>query len=134
MDPLDLARLRRANEAAGLAESVVPADPMALVQRWLADATDSGLAEPNAMVVASVGAQAAPSSRMVLCKEVDDRGLVFFTNYESRKGREIAGHPLVSLLFPWQALGRQIRIEGLARRVDAGESDAYFATRPRGAQ
>lgn len=134
MDPLDLARLRRANEAAGLAEEAVPADPMTLVQAWLADATDSGLAEPNAMVVTTVAADGAPSSRMVLCKGVDDGGLVFFTNYRSRKGREIAEHPQVSLLFPWQALGRQIRLEGGASTVDPAESDAYFATRPRRAQ
>jgi len=134
MDLEDLARLRRANEAAGLDESALPADPMVLVASWLGDAVDSGLAEPNAMVVATVGDDGVPSARLVLCKELDERGLVFFTNYRSRKARELIAHPAVSLLFPWHPLGRQIRIQGYASQVEPAESDAYFATRPRGAQ
>lgn len=134
MDPLDLARLRRAHEAAGLDESAVPSDPLVLVQEWLAGAVESGLDEPNAMVVSTVGPDGAPSSRLVLCKELDGRGPVFFTNYRSRKARELTAHPAVSVLFPWHPLGRQVRIEGTAERVSEAESDGYFATRPRGAQ
>ena len=134
MDPLDLARLRHAHESAGLDEADLPDDPLVLLRAWLTAATESGLAEPNAMVVATVGPDGLPSSRLVLCKGIDERGLVFFTNYHSRKGREIAAAGGVSLLFPWEALGRQVRIVGEAGRVDAAESDAYFATRPRGAQ
>ena len=134
MDPLDLNRLRRAHEAAGLDETDLPDDPLVLLREWLDAAVESGLAEPNAMVVSTVGPDAAPSNRLVLCKGIDERGLVFYTNYESRKAREIGASAAVSLLFPWHALGRQVRVEGVASRVDAAESDAYFATRPRGAQ
>src|SRR3954452_15413020 len=134
MDPLDLTRLRRANEAAGLTESDQPVKPMSLLRDWLAAAVDSGLDEPNAMVVGTVGPDGVPSSRLVLCKGLDERGPVFFTNYHSRKAREIAAHSAVSVLSPWHPLGRQVRIEGAASRVSDAESDAYFTTRPRGAQ
>ena len=109
-------------------------DPLVLVQEWLDHAVESGLHEPNAMVVGSVGADGRPSSRLVLCKGLDERGPVFFTNYNSRKAREIIARPSVSVLFPWHALGRQVRIEGEAAQVTAEESDEYFASRPRGAQ
>jgi pyridoxamine 5'-phosphate oxidase len=109
-------------------------DPLTQLREWLDSAVESGLAEPNAMVVSTVGPGGTPSSRLVLCKDLDERGLVFFTNYNSRKGRELTAHPAVSLLFPWHALGRQVRIEGVASQVSADESDDYFATRPRGAQ
>jgi len=134
MDPHDLAGLRRAHEAAGLDESQLPPEPLTLIQDWLAAATEAGLPEPNAMVVASVDGDGAPSSRLVLCKGIDERGLVFFTNYESRKGRELDANAGVSLLFPWHSVGRQVRVEGRAERVSAAESDDYFSTRPRGAQ
>jgi pyridoxamine 5'-phosphate oxidase len=134
MDPLDLNRLRRAHEAAGLGEADLPDNPLVLLQEWLDAAIESGLDEPNAMVVSTVGPDGAPSSRLVLCKSFDERGVVFYTNYKSRKGLEIAAADLVSLLFPWHSLGRQVRIEGPAGQVDPAESDDYFATRPRGAQ
>src|SRR3954451_13667172 len=134
MDELDLARLRRDYEAAGLEESSAPADPLVLFNQWLADAAAAALAEVNAMVLSTVGADGAPSSRLVLCKSADVRDFAFYTNYASRKGSELAAEPLVSLLFPWHSLGRQIRIEGTASVIDAEESDHYFATRPRGAQ
>jgi pyridoxamine 5'-phosphate oxidase len=86
------------------------------------------------MVVSTVGEGAAPSSRLVLCKVADDRGFGFFTNYTSLKGRQLSANPRVSLLFPWHPLGRQVRVEGSAEQMDAAESDAYFASRPRGAQ
>lgn len=130
----DLARMRQEYAAIGLTEENVPADPMTLFHRWLADAVGAALAEANAMVLATVGEEGRPTSRMVLCKVADQRGFGFFTNNRSRKGRELAGNPRVALLFPWQALGRQIRVEGVAEPLPDPESDAYFAGRPRGAQ
>jgi len=94
----------------------------------------AGLHEPNAMVVATVSPEGRPSSRMVLLKGVDERGFVFFTNYESRKAADIAANPHVSLLFPWHDLQRQVRVEGAASKVSAEESEAYFAGRPRESQ
>jgi pyridoxamine 5'-phosphate oxidase len=134
LGPGELARLRQDYAAAGLDEPMLPSDPMQLFHQWLHDAHAAGLAEVNAMVVSTVGAGGAPSSRMVLCKEADERGFVFFTNYRSRKAQELEANPRASLLFAWPSLGRQVRVEGLAAPVGAGESDAYFATRPRGAQ
>jgi pyridoxamine 5'-phosphate oxidase len=134
MDHVELARLRRDYEATGLVESDVPSDPLTLFGAWLDAAVAADLAEVNAMVVSTVGADGGPSSRMVLCKIADARGFVFFTNFDSRKAVEIAAHPQVSLLFPWHPLGRQIRVEGTAARIDDAESEAYFAGRPRGAQ
>ena len=124
--------------AGELVEESAPADPLALFDRWLDDAfaaRDAGLlAEPTAMVVASIGADGAPSARTVLLKAREDGGFCFYTNYHSRKGRELAGHPAVALLFGWHAIQRQVRVEGAAERVDRAESEAYFATRPRGSQ
>lgn len=134
MDSVDLARLRREYSAAGLAESDLPAAPLELWQRWLADAIAAELAEANAMVLSTVDADGAPSSRLVLCKGADDDGFVFFTNYGSRKALAIAADARVALLFPWHSLGRQIRIEGTATKTSYDESAAYFASRPRGAQ
>jgi len=134
MDEVELARLRREYEAVGLTEDGLPSDPILLFHEWLDTASAAALAEANAMVVGTVGADGRPSSRMVLCKVADERGFAFFTNYESRKALEVAAHPDVSLLFPWHPLGRQVRVEGAAARVDRAESEAYFATRPRGAQ
>jgi pyridoxamine 5'-phosphate oxidase len=130
----DLARLRREYESVGLDEATLPPEPMTLFHTWLTDAADAALAEVNAMVVSTVGVDGMPSSRMVLCKAADERGFVFFTNYNSRKVLELAARPQVSLLFPWHQLGRQVRVEGLAARTDPAESAAYFASRPRGAQ
>lgn len=134
MDSLDLARLRREYSAAGLAESELPLSPLTLWQRWLADAIAAELAEANAMVLSTVDPDGAPSSRMVLCKGADESGFVFFTNYGSRKALAIGASPRVSLLFPWHALGRQVRVEGVATKTSYDESAAYFASRPRGAQ
>jgi pyridoxamine 5'-phosphate oxidase len=134
MDEVELARLRRDYEAVGLTEADVPSDPLVLFHEWLDAAAAAALAEVNAMVVATVGADGRPSSRMVLCKVADRRGFVFFTNYASRKATELAAHSDVSLLFPWHPLGRQVRVEGSAAMTDRAESEAYFATRPRGAQ
>ena len=130
----DLAAMRSEYADAGLSEQDVPPEPIALWREWLDAAQAAAIAEVNAMVLSTVGAGGAPSSRMVLCKYADTDGFVFYTNYDSRKAEEIEANPQVSLLFPWHPLGRQVRVEGLASRVDEAESAAYFATRPRGAQ
>ena len=130
----ELAQLRSEYQLAGLSRTDLPADPLDLWRRWLADAERAGLAEPNAMVVTTVDPDGRPSVRTVLCKGVDERGFVFFTNYDSRKGRAIAAHPAVALLFPWYPLSRQAIVNGAAEQVPRAESEAYFASRPRGAQ
>ena len=134
MDSDDLARLRRAHEAAGLDESMLPPEPLVLVREWLDAAIEAGLPEPNAMAIATVGTNGTPGVRLVLCKGIDERGVVFYTNYKSRKARDLDTNPSVSAVFPWHPIGRQVRVEGRAERVSEAESDAYFATRPRGAQ
>jgi len=130
----DLVAMRREYSDAGLDEGDLPPEPVALWQAWLETAVDAAIAEANAMVLSTVDADGTPSSRLVLCKQADEDGFVFYTNHDSRKGRAIAANPKVSLLFPWHSLGRQVRVEGNAARVDDAESAAYFATRPRGAQ
>jgi pyridoxamine 5'-phosphate oxidase len=106
-------------------------DPFAWFQRWMAEAEASEPSNPNAMTIVSVGEGGKPSARTVLLKGVDPRGFVFYTNTQSRKGDEIGINPLVSLLFYWKSLGRQIRIEGRVEPVTAAEADAYYATRAR---
>ena len=130
----DLAALREEYTLGGLDEHDVDPDPVVTLRAWLDDAIASGLYDPTAMVVSTVSAEGRPSSRMVLLKGLDERGLVFFTNYTSRKGEEIAGCEEVSVTFPWHPLQRQVRVEGVARRLTDEENDAYFAGRPRGAQ
>jgi pyridoxamine 5'-phosphate oxidase len=129
----DLAGWRREYGAAGLSRDDLGLDPIAKVGEWLAAAEMAGLHEPNAMVLSTVGPN-GPSSRIVLLKGLDERGFVFYTNYESRKATELAADPACSLVFPWHPLQRQVRVEGVASRLDAAESDAYFASRPREAQ
>ncbi|HET7173210.1 MAG TPA: pyridoxamine 5'-phosphate oxidase [Nocardioidaceae bacterium] len=129
----ELAAKRREYGDRGLTEADLGPDPLAAVQRWLADAEDAGLYEPNAMLLATA-ADTRPSARMVLLKTLDHRGFVFFTNYRSRKAVELAANPACALVLPWHPLERQVRAEGAAERVDPAESDAYFAARPRAAQ
>jgi pyridoxamine 5'-phosphate oxidase len=131
---VELARLRREYGDHGLDLPDLEDDPIAMFRRWLDDTVSSGLHEPNAMVVATVGADARPSSRMVLLKGLDQRGFVFYTNLDSRKAREVAANPAVSLLFPWHDLQRQVRVEGTCSPVSAEENEAYFAARPRESQ
>ncbi len=126
----DLAALRKSYERAELDESSAAADPLALFERWLGEALQAQLPEPNAMTLATVGADGRPSTRIVLIKGFDARGIVWYTNYDSRKGRELAAHPQAALQFHWVALERVVRIEGRVEKVDADESDAYFASRP----
>ena len=130
----DLAALRREYGDHGLDVPDLAPDPVSMFRQWMDDTVAAGLHEPNALVVATVSPQGRPSSRMVLLKGVDERGFVFFTNYESRKAAEIAANPHVSLLFPWHDLQRQVRVEGAASKVSAEESEAYFASRPRESQ
>ena len=106
-------------------------DPFALFDGWLAEATRTEPNDPNAMALATVDTAGRPSLRMVLLKGADAQGFVFYTNLESRKGRELAGNGNVALLFHWKSLRRQVRVEGPAAPVDAAEADAYFASRPR---
>jgi pyridoxamine 5'-phosphate oxidase len=106
-------------------------DPFAWFHRWMAEAEANEPSDPNAMTVVTVGPGGKPSARTILLKGVDPRGFVFFTNTQSRKGQELAENQLISLLFYWKSLGRQIRIEGSAEAVTAAEADAYYATRPR---
>jgi pyridoxamine 5'-phosphate oxidase len=109
-------------------------DPFALFRRWFAEAVSANLALPEAMTLATATSNGVPSARVVLLRGFDEAGFVFFTNYQSRKGRELAENPRASLLVHWPELGRQLRIEGGVERVSAEESDSYFRTRPRGNQ
>lgn len=118
----------------GLSEADLDADPILQFQHWYEAAIGTGIPEPNAMSLATVAADGQPSLRTVLLKLYDERGFVFFTNYESRKATEMAGNPRVALLFPWVALARQVQITGTARRISTAESLKYFLTRPRGSQ
>lgn len=118
----------------GLSEHDLDADPIRQFQQWYEEAVGTGIPEPNAMSLATVAADGQPSLRSVLLKLYDERGFVFFTNYESRKAEEMAGNPRVALLFPWVALARQVCILGRVEKVSTAESLRYFATRPRGSQ
>src|SRR5687767_11480460 len=131
---LRIAQLRREYTLAGLKEHDLAPDPILQFQRWFEDALASGIVEPNAMVLATADKQARPSSRIVLLKQVDARGFVFFTNYASRKGRELAGNPRAALTFPWHALERQVCVTGTITKVSREESEAYFKLRPRGSR
>jgi pyridoxamine 5'-phosphate oxidase len=126
-----LAALRREYGDAGLDVPDLEPEPIAMFRRWFDDTVEAGVHEPNAMVVATVSAEGTPSARMVLLKGVDERGFVFFTNYESAKARDLDANPAASLLFPWHDLQRQVRVDGTARRVSRVESEAYFGGRPR---
>ena len=126
----DLAALRKSYERAELDENASAADPLMQFERWLAEAIDAKVPEPNAMTLATVGGDLRPSTRIVLIKSYDARGIVWYTNYESRKGHELAGNPFAALQFHWVELERVVRIEGHVEKVDAAESDAYYASRP----
>jgi pyridoxamine 5'-phosphate oxidase len=130
----DPAQMRGRFRDAGLAETDLAPDPYAQFAAWFADASAAGLHEPNAMIASTADAQGRPSSRTVLMKAYDERGFVFFTNYGSRKGRELDANPFISLLFPWHAIARQVIVSGTARRIGRDETAAYFRTRPHGSQ
>jgi pyridoxamine 5'-phosphate oxidase len=126
--------VRISYEAGALDERSVAPDPFVQFATWFAAAVSADFREPGAMALATAGRDGRPSARIVLLRGVDERGFLFFTNYESRKGSEIAHSPDVALLFYWDRLERQIRVEGSALSVSPDESDAYFAKRPRGHQ
>ncbi|RFA09595.1 pyridoxamine 5'-phosphate oxidase [Subtercola boreus] len=117
-----------------LDERGLDADPIAQFRTWLAEAETAGVEEANAMVLGTVDADGAPGSRTVLLRGVDARGFAFYSNYESQKGRALASTSAASLLFPWYLLHRQVIVQGEVERLSAAESDAYFASRPRGSQ
>lgn len=131
----DEIRLRRVQyETAGIDVADVDADPMLQWRRWHQDAFDAGVAEPNAMTLATVDEHGAPDARMVLVRGADADGFTFFTNYESTKSHHLQLHPVAAATFGWLDLHRQVRVRGTIERVSDAESDEYFATRPRGSQ
>ena len=125
-----IADLRKSYERAELNEDASDANPLQQFERWLNEAISAQVPEPNAMTVATVGSDLRPSTRVVLIKGYDAQGITWFTNYESRKGRELAGNPFAALQFHWVELERVVRIEGTVQRVSEAESDAYFHSRP----
>lgn len=129
-----IARLRQEYTLKTLREEDVPQNPLALFETWFTEAERAELLEPNAMALATVDAIGQPSVRFVLLKGCDERGLVFYTNYESRKARDLDQNPRASACFWWGPLERQVRVEGQVEKVAAADSDEYFASRPRAAQ
>ncbi|WP_193786366.1 pyridoxamine 5'-phosphate oxidase [Actinoplanes friuliensis] len=121
-------------EHGALLETGLAADWTGQFGRWFAEASAAGLPEPNAMIVATADTEGRPSARTVLLKGYDERGFVFFTNYASRKGTEVLANPAASLVFPWFPMQRQVLVAGAVEQVDRAETEAYFATRPRGSQ
>lgn len=134
MSPASVADLRKNYTRAGLSEADAGDDPVALFRAWFDAAVAADLPEPNAMTLATVGPDGSPSARVVLLKGFDDRGFTFFTNYESRKGCEMAANPRVALVFLWHEFERQVRIEGVSERVTPEESDEYYRIRPLGSR
>jgi len=129
-----VARLRKEYTRAGLRESDADPDPIEQFRRWFDETLAADLHEPNAMTLAAAAPDGRPSARIVLLKGFDERGFVFYTNYEGRKSQELEANPYAALVFYWGELERQVRIEGRVSRVSEEESDAYFAGRPRGSQ
>jgi pyridoxamine 5'-phosphate oxidase len=127
---LSLADLRKSYERDALDESGIEAEPWQQFRVWLEEALKEGVPEPSAMTLATVGENGRPSTRIVLLKDFDHQGLVWYTNYQSRKGRELAIHPYAALQFHWVTLERTVRIEGPVEKVPDEESDRYFASRP----
>lgn len=134
MDPDRIAALRARYAGIGLGEAELPAEPIAAFERWLDEVIELGVPEPNAMVLSTVGSDGRPSSRHVLLKGVGPAGFVFFTNYGSRKGQDLAANPWASLCFPWFSIGRQVVVSGHVSKVTRAETEAYFTSRPRESQ
>lgn len=131
---MNIAELRQEYMRAGLSEANAHPDPLVQFERWMRDALAAELPLANAMTLATVSESGAPDARALLLKGVEDGGFVFYSNYQSRKGRQLAARPDACLVFLWAPLERQVRIEGNVARLSAAESDAYFATRPLGAR
>jgi pyridoxamine 5'-phosphate oxidase len=127
---MNIADLRKSYEKAELSEDACASDPLKQFERWLNEAIQSEVPEPNAMTVATVASNMRPSTRVVLIKGYDKRGIVWYTNYDSRKGQELAGNPFAALQFHWVELERVVRIEGRMEKISDSESDAYFHSRP----
>lgn len=134
MSERDLGDYRREYALSGLSRSQLADDPMEQFKQWFADAEKAKLLDETAMVLSTASKEGKPSSRVVLLKKLDQAGFVFFTNYQSQKGQDITANAQVSLLFPWTSLERQIEISGLAEKISAEESNAYFQSRPRDSQ
>ncbi|OJS98620.1 pyridoxamine 5'-phosphate oxidase [Marinobacter nauticus] len=131
---MDIGDMRRDFESEGLDREHLNDDPVAQFQAWFNDARNAGILEPNAMSLATTGSDQMPDLRTVLLKYFDSHGFVFYTNYGSRKARELDENPRAALLFPWIGLNRQVRIQGKVEKVSKAESLRYFASRPRGSQ
>jgi pyridoxamine 5'-phosphate oxidase len=131
---MNIADLRKDYALRRLDETDVDADPFRQFHAWLREAIASEVPEPTAMALATVDDEGSPSARIVLLKALDERGFVFYTNYQSRKGQELASRPRAALVFLWKELERQVRIEGAVEKVSAAESDEYYAKRPIGAR
>ena len=130
----DLAQMRQNYERAALDEEHVQMDPLSQFHHWFDEAVQARLVEPNAMTLATAGPDGRPSTRVLLLKGADDRGLVWFTNYASRKGRDLAANPFAALQFFWAPLERVVRVEGRVEKVAASESDEYYRSRPLGSR
>lgn len=131
---MDIRDMRRNYESGPLDEADVAASPVEQFGRWFDEVGEAGVLDSNAMALSTVDAEGHPSSRIVLLKEFDDKGLVFFTNGDSRKGQELAGDPWACVLFHWREFDRQVRVEGRVEQIPAAESDEYWAMRPRASQ
>jgi pyridoxamine 5'-phosphate oxidase len=131
---MQLPDIRKEYAQAGLREADVDPDPIRQFQAWFKEALAANVPEPNAMTLATATPDGRPSARVVLLKAIDEAGFTFHTNYDSRKGRELAGNPWAALAFYWPALERQVRVEGSVERMPPAESDAYFQTRPLGSR
>ena len=134
MDQERLRTLRTDYESAGLSRSDLPADPSELFARWFSEALEAGLQEPHAFILATAGRDAGPSARTVLMRGTDRQGIVFYTNYRSRKGAELAENPRAAGVFLWLPLHRQVRVEGRVEKIPGAQSDAYFQSRPAGSR
>lgn len=131
---MDVSDVRRDYSLSGLSEADLDADPVVQFRSWLATAVAEDPLDPTAMVLATADSEGRPSARVVLLKGIDDRGFVFYTNYLSRKGRDLDENPQAALVFFWPALDRQVRVEGAVERTSREESEAYFASRPLGSR
>jgi pyridoxamine 5'-phosphate oxidase len=131
---MELPELRKDYSQAGLSEADVDPDPIRQFRRWFDQALTAGVPEPNAMTLATATPVGVPSARIVLLKDLSDEGFAFYTNYDSRKGRELADNPRAALVFWWYALERQVRVEGTIAKTTEAESDGYFRLRPLGAR
>lgn len=127
---LNLANIRQEYTKGGLREAQLPDNPLSLFDQWLQEAINAKVDEPTAVLIATVSPEGRPSTRTVLLKDLHDGKFIFYTNYESRKGQQLAQNPHISLSFVWHQLERQVHIEGIATKVPAQESDTYFRTRP----